>query len=283
MIYYLLLIGAAALFSVQFFFQEKFQKRVGTSSKSAAIFSIGTGLGMALVSLPFVGSGLKITLFSTVVAACHGLASFLYMYFSLKALSTANLSVLSIFTMLGGMLLPVFYGVGLAGETMTVGKAFCCAAVTVSVMLTAGGKRGDKKAILYYLAVFVSNGATSVCAAVHQNYPTMAVDSYSYMVLSSLALMAFGLLFLPFTLKNSETAGFKAALDMAGFSVCSGLGNIVIMISLLKLPASLQFPFSTGAAVVFAAVITLIQGKKPRILDLVSVAVALISTVLIMF
>ena len=283
MIYYLLLIGAAALFSVQFFFQEKFQKRVGTSSKSAAIFSIGTGLGMALVSLPFVGLDLNITPFSCIVAACHGLASFLYMYFSLKALSTANLSVLSIFTMLGGMLLPVFYGVGLAGEDMTAGKALCCAAVTVSVILTAGGKKGDKKAVLYYLAVFISNGATSVCAAVHQNYPEINVDSYSYMVLSSLALMVFGLLFLPFTLKNKGSAGLKEIGYMAGFSACSGLGNIVIMISLLKLPASLQFPFSTGAAVVFAAVITLIQGKKPRILDLVSVAVALISTVLIMF
>lgn len=283
MIYYLLLIGAAALFSVQFFFQEKFQKRVGTSSKSAAIFSVGTGLGMALVSLPFVGSDLKITLFSCIVAACHGLASFLYMYFSLKALKNANLSVLSIFTMLGGMLLPVFYGVGLAGEDITVGKALCCAAVTVSVILTAGGKRGDKKSILYYLAVFVSNGATSVCAAVHQNYPEINVDSYSYMVLSSLALAVFGLIFLPFTLKSKGSAGVKEILYMAGFSVCSGLGNIVIMISLLVLPASLQFPFSTGAAVVFASVITLIQGKKPRILDLVSVVVALISTVLIMF
>lgn len=283
MIYYALLIGAAALFSVQFFFQEKFQKAVGTSPKSAAIFSFGKGLGMALISLPFVGLGLRVTLFSCIVAACHGLASFLYMYFSLKALKTANLSVLSIFTMLGGMLLPVFYGVGLAGEDITVGKALCCAAVTVSVILTAGGKRGDKKSILYYLAVFVSNGATSVCAAVHQNYPEINVDSYSYMVLSSLALAVFGLIFLPFTLKSKGSAGVKEILYMAGFSVCSGLGNIVIMISLLVLPASLQFPFSTGAAVVFASVITLIQGKKPRILDLVSVAVALISTVLIMF
>ena len=136
MIYYALLIGAAALFSVQFFFQERFQRSVGTSPKSAAIFSFGTGLGMALISLPFVGLGLRVTLFSCIVAACHGLASFLYMYFSLKALKTANLSVLSIFTMLGGMLLPFLQGIFFYGEKLTVAKALCLVFIVAALLCT---------------------------------------------------------------------------------------------------------------------------------------------------
>ena len=70
---------------------------------------------------------------------------------------------------------------------------------------------------------------------------------------------------------------------MSGFSLCSGLGNIILMVSLLYLPASLQFPFSTGAAVVFAAVITLLQGKKMPIREIIAVFVALVSTIFIMF
>ena len=283
MFYYLLLLGAAALFSVQFFFQERFQKTFGTDSKSAAIFSIGTGFGMALVSFLFIGNGIKITLFSCIVAFAHGMASFLYMLCGLKALSVANISVFSIFTMLGGMLLPVFYGVGLAGEKLTLGKAICCGLVTVAVLCTANGKKGDKKAIFYYVAVFITNGITSVCAAVHQNYPTLNVDSYSYMVLSSLALMIIGLIYLPFTLKNKQVVNLKHIGQMAGFSLCSGLGNIILLVSLLFLPASLQFPFSTGAAVVFSAAIALIQGEKLKLKDFIAVFVALVSTIFIMF
>lgn len=283
MLYYFLLIVAAALFSFQFLFHEKFQKSFGTDSKSGAVFSVGTGLGMALVSFFFVGLGLKITLFSVIVAAVHGLASFLYMYFSLKALKVANVSVFSIFTMLGGMLLPVFYGTGFAGEQLTLGKGICCGLVTVAVICTANGGKSDKKAFFYYIAVFITNGITSVCAAVHQNYPTLNVDSYSYMVLSSLALMVFGLLLLPFSAGEKRKFTLKQLGYISGFSLCSGLGNVIIMISLLFLPASLQFPFSTGAAIVFAAIITLFQGKKMFAKDFFAVLLALISTIFIMF
>ena len=46
MIYYFMLLGAAALFSIQFLFQQRFEKAYGTDLKSALVFSVGTGLGM---------------------------------------------------------------------------------------------------------------------------------------------------------------------------------------------------------------------------------------------
>lgn len=283
MLSYLLLIFAAGLFSVQFFFHEKFQKTFGTDFKSGVVFSVGVGFGMAAISFIFAGGKVDITPFSVIVALVHGAASFIYMYCSLKALKIANLSVFSIFTMLGGMILPVFYGVGLAGERLTVGKAVCCALVTLAVLCTASGNKGDKRAMFYYIAVFISNGATSVCAAVHQNYPTMNVDSYSYMVLSSLALMVIGVLFLPLTGKSKRPLTVKEIGYMTGFSLCSGIGNIIIMLSLLSLPASFQFPFSTGAAVVLSAVITLLQRKKFMVREIVAVFIALVSTIFMMF
>lgn len=281
MIYYMMLLGAAALFATQFLFQEKFQKSFGTDWKSAIVFSVGTGLGMALVSLIFAGGKLAITSFSTIVGLIHGLASFLFMYCSLKALTIANLSVFSVFTMLGGMFLPVVYGIGFAGERLTFGKAVCCVLVTLAVLCTANGGKSKKQAWFYYLAVFVTNGITSVCAAVHQNYPLCNVDSYSYMVISSFGLMLFGLLFLPFVKKTA--VGWRDVGYMISFSVCSGIGNIILMIALLVLPASLQFPFSTGAAVVFSAVITLLQRKKLPKNEVFAVLLAMISTVFMMF
>lgn len=285
MVYYIMLICAAALFSVQFFFQKKFETTYGTDVKSALVFSVGTGLGMSLISLviALVMEGMYITLFSTIVGFVHGLASFLFMYCSLKALQYANLSVFSVFSMLGGMLLPFFYGTVFANEELTVGKVICCTLITLAVICTiTGDKAQNKKAYFYYIAVFVTNGMTSVCASVHQNYPSINVDSYSYMVISSAWLMILGLIFLPFV-KTKRAVPKSAILQMSGFSLCSGIGNIILMLALLVLDASVQFPYSTGAAVVFSAVITLIMKEKMKKNEIVAVIIAFFATVAMMF
>lgn len=288
MIYYLMLICAAALFSVQFFFQKKFESAFGTDVKSALVFSVGTGFGMAFISLiiAIASDGLHITLFSAAVGFVHGLASFLFMYCSLKALQYANLSVFSVFSMLGGMLLPFFYGIFFAPlkEAVTLGKVICCTLIAAAVVCTVSGdKKSNKKAFFYYVAVFLTNGITSVCASVHQNYPGINVDSYSYMVISSAWLMILGLTFLPFVKSERRPIPKNATLHMAGFSLCSGVGNIILMLALLVLDASVQFPYSTGVAVVFSAVITLIMGEKMKKNEIIAVIIAFGATVAMMF
>ena len=91
--------------------------------------------------------GMHISLFSCVVGFVHGLASFLFMYFSLKALYQANFSVFSVFSMLGGVLPPFFYGILLAPEKepVTVGKVVCCTLIIISLICTLpGGKVNNK-------------------------------------------------------------------------------------------------------------------------------------------
>lgn len=288
MIYYFMLLGAAALFSIQFLFQQRFERAYGTDLKSALVFSVGTGFGMGLIALliAIFTEGMSITLFSTIVGFVHGLASFLFMYCSLKALQYANLSVFAVFSMLGGMLLPFFYGILLAPvkEPVTVGKIICCALITIAVICTVtGDKKSDKRAYFYYIAVFVTNGMTSVCASVHQNYPSVNVDSYSYTAIASFWLMILGFIFLPFAKGEKRGLPLNSVLHMTGFSLCSGIGNIILMIALLVLDASVQFPYSTGAAVVFSAIITLIMGVKMKKNEILAVVIAFFATVAMMF
>ena len=288
MIYYFMLLCAAALFSVQFLFQQRFEETYGTDLKSALVFSAGTGFGMGLIALLIAAFtvGVSITVFSFAVSFVHGLASFLFVYFSLKALKYANLSVFAVFSMLGGMLLPFFYGILFAPEKepITIGKIVCCFLITVAVACTVtGDKKSNKKAYFYYIAVFVTNGMTSVCASVHQNYPKMNVDSYSYTALASIWLMVLGLIFLLFVKGEKRKLPAKAIFHMTGFSLCSGVGNIILMLALLVLDASIQFPYSTGAAVVFSAIITIIMGDKMKKNEIVAVIIAFIATVAMMF
>ncbi|MBE6649794.1 MAG: hypothetical protein E7613_00635 [Ruminococcaceae bacterium] len=288
MIYYFMLLGAAALFSIQFLFQQRFEKAYGTDLKSALVFSVGTGFGMGLIAfvIALFMEGMHANVFSLIVSFVHGLASFLFMYCSLKALKYANLSVFAVFSMLGGMLLPFFYGIFLAPvkEEVTAGKLICCALITLAVICTiTGDKKGNKKAYFYYFAVFVTNGMTSVCASVHQNYPLINVDSYSYTALASIWLMVLGLVFLPFVKGEIRKTPMNAIIHMTGFSICSGVGNIILMLALLVLDASVQFPYSTGAAVVFSAIITFITGVKMKKNEILAVVIAFFATVAMMF
>ncbi len=283
MIYYLMLIGAAALFSLQFFFQKKFEKEYGTDIQGTVVFSIITGFLMTLVGFVFAGFKIQVTLFALCVAAVHGLSSFGFTYFGLKSMHIANLSVYSVFSMLGGMLLPVFYGMFFIGEKLTIPKLICCILVAVSVLCTINRKGGQKRAWVYYIAVFVANGLTAVCAAVHDHYTGLKVDSYSYMFWATFFLMVAGLICLPFIKGQKRKISKPAFLDLTGFSICSGIGNIILVVALIYLPASLQFPFSTGAAVVFSAIITLIMREKMTKGEIISVFIALAATVCMVF
>ena len=102
------------------------------------------------------------------------------------------------------------------------------------------------------------------------------------MVLSSLALAIWGFIFLIFV-KEKRNINTKSYLSIAGFSLCSGIGNIILMVALLVLPASVQFPFSTGAAVVFSAIITKLQKAKMSKGEVVAVFIAFIATVFMMY
>ena len=56
--------------------------------------------------LVFSGGHLSFMPFSAALAALHAISKLLYLYLGSKALKIANLSLYSIFAMMGGMLLP---------------------------------------------------------------------------------------------------------------------------------------------------------------------------------
>ena len=116
MIYYVLLISAAILFSSQFLFQQKYQNECGMTWSAALNFNIYSGIaGFFLMWL--LGKGhLEFSWFSLGVAVVYAAVNITYNYASLKSFDTVNLSAYSMFSMLGGMVLPFGYGILWNGE-----------------------------------------------------------------------------------------------------------------------------------------------------------------------
>ena len=133
---YLLLILAAFLFAVQFLFNQQYRRLKGEGLDATMTFSLYTSAISFVILFALGRFQLHITWFSLLIAVLYAAVCLLSSYAGLKAFGTANLSVYSIFMMLGGMLLPFAYGILFANEALSFAKALSilliCAAVGCS-------------------------------------------------------------------------------------------------------------------------------------------------------
>lgn len=103
-----------------------------------------------LIVLLFIsGFDFQATPFTLLVACASALTSIGFAFCSFKALDSANLSMYSLFSMLGGMILPSFQGIIFYGEKITVSKIVCVVFVCTALALTVSRDK-TKKGTVYY-------------------------------------------------------------------------------------------------------------------------------------
>ena len=282
-LYYLLVLAATVLFALQFFFNQKFETVRGSDLKSALEFTLYKNSVIFVMMLIISGFKIIITPFSIVLSVIYAAACILMTYFSLKAFSVANLSVYSVFSMLGGMILPFMLGVGFYNEKLTLFKIACCILIVVSVLLNIKGGKQNKKAFLYYMAVFVLNGSVGVISTIHQNSDTAHTDSTGFMFLSSLAGIVISGIWMLAKYKKIPLLKGKALLYTSGYGIFNGIGNWLLLVSLIHLPASVQYPLVTGGVMVFSTVISIIRKEKLTKTDYIAAAISFAASVLMAF
>ncbi len=280
---YGLLILAALLFATQFLFNQRFRALRGDGIDSTIIFS-GYFNGISfLIMLILNKFHFEITWFSLLIAVLYSAVILGYQYAGLKSFATANLSVFSIFAMLGGMLLPFAYGVIFCKEDFTLAKAICIILIGIATAMSFEKSKTTGNNFKYYISVFILNGAVGVLSKIHQSNTALAVDSYSFMATVNACVFIFCIAFQLIKNKKIARVSLKELGSISGYAACSGIGNLLALIALTSLPASVQFPITTGGVMVFSTLISLIRKEKPSARTLIATAVAFISTVLIMF
>lgn len=281
--YYLMILFAALLFSMQFLFNDGFRRIHGNTLQSSLRFSLYASAAGLLFLLIMHEFQLSVTVFSVIVALVYSCVCVTSGYLSIQALTYANLSVYSIFCMIGGMILPVMYGL-FTGEVLSGGKIVCCILIAISVLATQDLKQEQsRKAYKYYMGVFVLNGMVGVISAFHQSCSDYCVDSQSFLMLTKIMtiLLCTVLLFLQ---KDRKFLIHKKAVGYcAGFSIVNTVGNLLLLIALLRLPASVQYPIVTGGTIVFAVVIDKLRKTAVSKREMLAAAAALVATVFMMF
>lgn len=277
--YYAFLIAAVVLFSFQFLFHQQFENACGSSISASMLFSLYSSVGGFIILFAINGFQLSFSFYSFIIAILYAAVGLLYTGAGMKAFGEVNLSAYSVFAMLGGMLLPSLYGILFCNEPFGCVKALCFTLIGIAMLLGIDFKQksGKKR---YYVAVFILNGMTGVISVIHQQNLS-AVDSFSFLMLTRIIT---AIIALPFCLALPQvfhkTTG-KALVCSFGYTAFCGIGNLLVLLALKHLPASVQYPIITGGVMVVSMLISWMRKEKIGRKAVISTAIAFLSTFLI--
>ena len=260
--YYGIVIISVLMFGIQFYFNDNYQKENGTGASSVFVSTfVGAVVGVLFLAV-INRFDFSLTPFALTWSFITAINSVLCSICSLKALEKVNLSVYSLFTMLGGMMLPFVAGIAFYSESITVAKAICVAFVTAALLITINWKK-KTGGELYYFGIFILNGMSGVLSKIYESAELSKVSLGGYSLWVSVMSAAIGLIALIIIGKRVKMPSFRAILFSAGGGILNRVANLLLLISLAVLPASVQYPFVTGGVIIVSTALAALTKQKP--------------------
>ncbi len=278
MLYYTLVLISVIMFGGQFFFNRMYQQACGSSLRTSFVFTFFTSLTGASALFILNGFHFHTTPFTLLVAFFMAINTILFSFFAIKSLGMINLSLFSVFSMMGGMALPFITGILCFGEELTVAKSVCFALVAVSIAFTFD-RNGQKGGGIYYFGIFLFNGMSGVLSMIFNRFGYDKASAADVSVLSALfrvVISAVALVIIRASKKQPEKLRLtaKTGLSLVLCGIFSIVANYLLLIALKHIPGSMQYPMVTGGVMIVSTVLGFFTSKKPRMKDVVSVAIA---------
>lgn len=285
MINYAIVTAAVVMFGIQFLFNKLYGRESGNGMGATFIFSFIGGIIGVIALMIINGPQFDATPFTLVMATLSAVNSIVYTFCSLKAFDRINLSLYSLFAMLGGMILPFFQGIIFYDEPITVAKAVCVIFV-VAALLLCTSKSDRKGGAIYYIGVFVLNGMSGVLTKIFQSSSFAKTSDAMYSIWGAAIRVLISAVVIVVMIaiskkRHSEVLAIKkpnakAVLYASGCGVLSNIANFLLLIALAVLPASVQYPFVTGGVMIVSTLISAITGAKPSKNEILSVVLSFI-------
>ncbi|MBQ8642396.1 MAG: hypothetical protein IJ480_09290 [Clostridia bacterium] len=288
---FLFLMIACLFFSVQFIFQKCFQKNTksgyGITVWNQFHIYIFMGLYLFLTS----DTPLQTTLTSLALSVGYAVSGLTSSTGSLFAMRYGKMSSVTTFCLLGGMILPFFYGVIFLQEEVTLWKVLGILVLIASMLPSLFEKdpsgaertRGDRiRYFIFCMMTFCGNGMVSVLSKAHQisenamKLPTGEVDTDGFVLQNALVCLVIAFVILIVRAILAARAGdrtpvrsvyyeigrekmipklFAILLALtAGYAVCNAMGNIFSLRCAMTMDSSIQFPMLSGVVIFMTAV-----------------------------
>jgi len=311
--YYAMIIFSVLLFSVQFVFTKCYQKERG-SHFSASMLQLVLSSAF-FIPFYFVLNKFKLefTPFSFFIATLYAINGMTCTVFGMKVLEKVNLSVYTLFLMLGGMIVPFIYGL-FTGEELTILKVLSVILVALSLFIDLkkdGEKKIDFKLLLCCMMIFLTNGLAHVLTYIHQRSTLQTVSTSSFLLLAFLCKMVIcGVIFAVITYRarqkqqaepsadsnsNPDSEGvcaqdknrvFKSWMItigvIVGYVIVSGLAQWISAYTAVYVDAGIKSTIITGGCIVMSAFFGLIFGEKITPVKVIQLVLALGGVVLMM-
>ncbi len=281
--YYFFILISVIMFGGCFALNDIYRKIRGSSIKISLQFSLIGSLAGFVVLMAVNGLKFEFTPFTFIMAILASFNGFAFTFCSFKALDRINLSLYSLFSMLGGMVLPFLQGILFYSEKITVAKAVCFLFITFALVLTV--EKGErKKGTIYYVCVFVLNGMSGVLSKIfaESNFPKTSATGYTNLI-SVCSVVISGVLLLIFSKKYPKEGkfSFAGAVIGAASGITNKIANLVLVIALAHVDASVQYPMVTGGVMIVSTLLCFFGKNKPSKKEVLSIIIAFIGLILL--
>ena len=179
----------------------------GRDDMASPVFTIVSGgiVALSSVLVAAFSGGVSISLRTLLIGLANAIALVLYNNSLIRCIKEGPYSVIMVFSIAGGIIIPVFASAVLYGEIPSVGKSVSIILLIASVYLVAkkdGESYGDKrKFFIACLLLAVGNGAYGMLLKVHEREMTAAYGApieqkevvavtYFFAMLLSLVILA---------------------------------------------------------------------------------------------
>lgn len=274
--YYLIVLLAVIGLAGNFCLTKLYQNRTGTGFRISVLFNIITGAFTATLFF-FIngfmnGFSLHFTSFSWLMATLLLFFCGSYALIGFKIIAMGNIAVYTLFLMLGGMMLPYFFGLIYLEETFSylrlAGLVLMIVAIALSGMNNNNRQKRRNSWLFFVLCmiVFCLNGGGSIVSKIHQlpeNEFRAAASPAFVMMAGIIRVVVFSLIYLGIRIKDRKTSEekrprpIKLPLSVIGImfasSAVDGASYLCQLIGASHLPATVLYPMITGGSVVLTA------------------------------
>lgn len=286
---YLMVLLADALLAASFVSQKKYQNLAGALMKAGLWYNLL--LGMVSVAYYLLVSRLSVhlTVYSVVMAALFTSFVLAYSIVGFKIMETGNMSLHTLFLMVGGMVVPYIYGVMFLDEALSPTRIVGVLAIVIAIaVIHVGGKKPDVRQLLLCVAVFFLNGFVSVISKIHQISPaSQVVTSSDFALITAFFKFFFSaIVLLVFKQKlHSQcvtVVTIKKALPLIVVAaVAVSISSVLQLSGATVLDASVLYPLITGGTIVVTTITDVLVFKtKMALRQWLAVAICFVGTLL---
>ena len=309
-----MMLVAVVFLALQFSTNRAYGLKCGTGAESSLTFAclsdaISTGICI-LIAFLFEGS-LTFPIYSLLLAGIIAVLCLAYKIIGFKIMALGNLSVFTMFLMLGGMMLPYLFGVIFLDERISACRIIGIVLLSFSMIFPVlahkkDGKNNKRKDNLVFFllctVVFCLNGGVSIISKIHQisSNTHITCSPANFSALSnfiSMLVSRISLTMVKKQKKKAESISGKTTISLfacvkksfilyivIGQAAFGCISYVLQLIAASHVEASMLYPMLTGGSIVLSAVAGYIFFKeRPDKLSLIGLCISFAATFLFLF